>query len=62
MMVELVEMHSEFVSYYGPDMDGTPKWMEGEKLSKILSVLHKIVMEDEGNDLSPLMPLYRYIY
>jgi integrator complex subunit 9 len=61
-MVELVEMHSEFVSYYGPDMDGTPKWMEGEKLSKILSVLQKIVIEDEGNDLSPLMPLYRYIY
>ncbi|CAM0884250.1 unnamed protein product [Alopecurus aequalis] len=58
MMVELVEMHSEFVSYYGPDMDGTPKWMEGEKLGKLLSVLQKIVIEDEGNDLSPLMPLY----
>jgi integrator complex subunit 9 len=61
-MVELVEMHSEFVSYYGPDMDGTPKWMEGEKHSKILSVLQKIVIEYDGNDLSPLMPLYRYIY
>ena len=61
MMMELVEMHSEFVSYYGPDMDGTPKWMEGEKLGKLLSVLQKIVIDNEGNDLSPLMPLYRYI-
>ncbi|KAM0931196.1 hypothetical protein ACQ4PT_000300 [Festuca glaucescens] len=58
MMVELVEMHSEFVRYYGSDMDGTPKWMEGEKLSKLLSSLQKIGIEDEGNDLSPLMPLY----
>lgn len=58
MMGELVEMHSEFVSYYGPDMDASPKWMEGEKLSKLLSVLQKIVIEDEGNDSSPLMPLY----
>ncbi|KAM0923030.1 hypothetical protein ACQ4PT_005799 [Festuca glaucescens] len=60
MMVELVEMHSKFVSYYGPDMDGTPKWMEGEKLSKLLSMLQKIGIEDEGNDLAPLMPLYSY--
>jgi integrator complex subunit 9 len=62
MMLELVEMHSEFVRYYGPDMDGTPKWREREKLSKLLSLLQKIGIEDEGNDLSPLMPLYRYIY
>lgn len=58
MMAELVEMHSEFVSYYGPDMDGTPKWMEGEKLGKLMSMLQKIGIEDEGNDLAPLMPLY----
>jgi hypothetical protein len=43
-------------------MDGTPKWMERGKLYKLLSVLKKIVIEDEENDLSPLMPLYRYIY
>ncbi|KAM0923026.1 hypothetical protein ACQ4PT_005796 [Festuca glaucescens] len=58
MMVELVQLHSEFVRYYGPDMDGTPKWMEGEKLSKLLSLLQKTGIKDEGNDLSPLMPLY----
>jgi hypothetical protein len=29
---------------------------------KFLSALKKIVIEDEENDLSPLMPLYRYIY
>jgi hypothetical protein len=61
-MLELVEMHSQFVSFYGPDMDGIPKWMEGEKHSKLMSMLQKIGIEDEGNDLSPLMPLYRYIY
>ncbi|KAK1669073.1 hypothetical protein QYE76_057232 [Lolium multiflorum] len=58
MMLDLVEMHFEFVRYYGPDMDGTPKWREREKLSKLLSLLQKIGIEDEGNDLSPLMPLY----
>uniref|UniRef100_A0ACD5XC49 Uncharacterized protein n=1 Tax=Avena sativa TaxID=4498 RepID=A0ACD5XC49_AVESA len=58
MMVELVEMHSAFASYYGPDMAETPKWMDGEKLGKLLSLLQNIVIEDEGSDLSPLMPLY----
>ncbi|KAK1669082.1 hypothetical protein QYE76_057241 [Lolium multiflorum] len=58
MMEELVEMHSQFVSFYGPDMDGIPKWMEGEKHSKLMSMLQKIGIEDERNDLSPLMPLY----
>jgi integrator complex subunit 9 len=62
MMAELVEMHSQFVSFYGPDMDGIPKWMEGEKHSKLMSMLQKIGIEDERNDLSPLMPLYRYIF
>lgn len=47
MMRELVEMHSEFVRYYGPDIDGPPKWMEGEKLDKLMSVLQKVVNEDE---------------
>ena len=60
MMGELVEMHSEFVRYYGPDLDGSPKWMQGEKLHKLLSSLQNIVIEDEGMDLAPLMPLYRY--
>uniref|UniRef100_A0A453G8X6 Uncharacterized protein n=1 Tax=Aegilops tauschii subsp. strangulata TaxID=200361 RepID=A0A453G8X6_AEGTS len=58
MMGELVEMHSEFVRYYGPDTDGPPKWMQGEKLHKLLSLLQNIVIEDEGMDLAPLMPLY----
>ncbi|KAM3334650.1 hypothetical protein ACQJBY_029220 [Aegilops geniculata] len=58
MMGELVEMHSEFVRYYGPDTDGTPKWMQGEKLHNLLSSLQNIVIEDEGMDLAPLMPLY----
>ncbi|VAH67423.1 unnamed protein product [Triticum turgidum subsp. durum] len=58
MMGELVEMHSEFVRYYGPDTDVPPKWMQGEKLHKLLSSLQNIVIEDEGMDLAPLMPLY----
>ncbi|KAM3334642.1 hypothetical protein ACQJBY_029215 [Aegilops geniculata] len=58
MMGELVEMHSEFVRYHGPDTDGSPKWMQGEKLHKLLSSLQNIVIEDEGMDLAPLMPLY----
>ena len=57
-----MEMHSQFVSFYGPDMDGIPKWMEGEKHSKLMSMLQKIGIEDERNDLSPLMSLYRYIF
>uniref|UniRef100_A0A453G8N0 Beta-Casp domain-containing protein n=2 Tax=Aegilops tauschii subsp. strangulata TaxID=200361 RepID=A0A453G8N0_AEGTS len=58
MMGELMEMHSEFVRYYGLDTDGSPKWMQGEKLHKLLSSLQNIVIEDEGMDLAPLMPLY----
>ncbi|RLN04807.1 hypothetical protein C2845_PM13G16730 [Panicum miliaceum] len=58
MMGELVEMHREFVRYYGPDTDGLPKWMEGEKLNEFPSVLQKAVTEDEGNGLISLMPLY----
>lgn len=58
MMGELLEMHSEFLSYYGPDTDGPPKWMQGEKLHQLLSSLQNIVIEDEGIDLAPLMPLY----
>ncbi|KAJ1259900.1 hypothetical protein BS78_10G191400 [Paspalum vaginatum] len=58
MMVELVEMHREFVRYYGPDMDGPPKWMEGEKFNELLSALQKAVIEDDGNYSTPLMPLY----
>lgn len=61
MMGELVEMHCEFVRYYGPDMDGSPKWMEGEELNKLMSVLQKIVVEDEEKYLSALMPLYRSV-
>ncbi|PUZ53384.1 hypothetical protein GQ55_5G048200 [Panicum hallii var. hallii] len=58
MMGELVEMHREFVRYYGPDTDGLPKWMEGEKLNEFPSVLQKAVTEDKGNGLISLMPLY----
>ncbi|KAG2602772.1 integrator complex subunit 9 homolog isoform X1 [Panicum virgatum] len=58
MMGELVEMHREFIRYYGPDMDGLPKWMEGEKLNELLPVFQKTVTEDEGKDLISLMPLY----
>ncbi|KAJ1286724.1 hypothetical protein BS78_03G374100 [Paspalum vaginatum] len=58
MMVELVEMHREFVRYYGPDMDGPPKWMEGEKFNELLSILQKAVIEDDGNYSTSLMPLY----
>ncbi|RLN22372.1 hypothetical protein C2845_PM07G32190 [Panicum miliaceum] len=58
MMGELVEMHREFVRYYGPDTDGLPKWMEGEELNELPSVLQKAVTEDEGKDLISLMPLY----
>ncbi|PVH37635.1 hypothetical protein PAHAL_5G049500 [Panicum hallii] len=58
MMGELVEMHREFVRYYGPDTDGLPKWMEGEKLNEFPSLLQKAVTEDEGNGLISLMPLY----
>jgi len=61
MMGELVEMHREFIRYYGPDMDGLPKWMEGEKLNELLPVLQKTVTEDEGKDLISLMPLYRCV-
>ncbi|XP_039787588.1 integrator complex subunit 9 homolog [Panicum virgatum] len=58
MMGELVEMHREFVRYYGPDTDGLPKWMEAEKLNELPSVLQKAVTEDRGKDLISLMPLY----
>ena len=58
-MGELVEMHREFVRYYGPDTDGLPKWMEAEKLNELPSVLQKAVTEDRGKDLISLMPLYR---
>ena len=61
MMGELVKMHREFVRYYGPDTDGLPKWMEAEKLNELPSVLQKAVTEDEGKDLTSLMPLYRCI-
>ena len=57
MMGELVEMHREFVRYYGPDTDGLPKWMEAEKLNELPSVLQKAVTEDRGKDLISLMPL-----
>ncbi|TVU36110.1 hypothetical protein EJB05_18026, partial [Eragrostis curvula] len=58
MMEELVEMHREFVRYYGPDTVETPEWMEGEKLIELISLLQKPVIEDEGKDLTSLMPLY----
>ncbi|XP_034593755.1 uncharacterized protein [Setaria viridis] len=58
MMRELVEMHRAFVRYYGPDTDGLPKWMEGDKLNGLVSMLQKLVTEDEGKDLTSLMPLY----
>ena len=61
MMGELVEMHREFIRYYGPDMDGLPKWMEAEKLNELPSVLQKAVTEDRGKDLISLMPLYRCV-
>ncbi|RLN04165.1 hypothetical protein C2845_PM13G19970 [Panicum miliaceum] len=58
MMGELVEMHREFIRYYGPDTDGLPKWMEGDKLNELLSMLQKPVTQDEGKDLTSLIPLY----
>ncbi|KAG8096818.1 hypothetical protein GUJ93_ZPchr0013g35371 [Zizania palustris] len=58
MMTELVEMHREFVRCYGPDMDGSPVWIEGEKVKKLLSVLQKSGVEYDGDDLSALLPLY----
>nr|CAB3479190.1 unnamed protein product [Digitaria exilis] len=58
MMGELVEMHREFVRYYGPDTGELPRWMEGEKLNELLSMLEKAVTVDKGYDLSSLMPLY----
>uniref|UniRef100_A0A0E0KB58 Beta-Casp domain-containing protein n=1 Tax=Oryza punctata TaxID=4537 RepID=A0A0E0KB58_ORYPU len=59
MMRELVEMHHEFVRCYGPDRDQSPLWMEGEKLKKLMSVLQKIMTEDEGNNnLAALVSLY----
>ncbi|KAL6616579.1 hypothetical protein ACP70R_038849 [Stipagrostis hirtigluma subsp. patula] len=58
MMGELVEMHCQFVRYYGPDMDELPEWMAGEKLNKFLSILQKALIEDEISDLASLMPLY----
>jgi integrator complex subunit 9 len=61
MMGELVEMHREFVRYYGPDDAESPKWMEGKKLNEFLSLLQKSVIEDESNDLTSLMPLYRSV-
>lgn len=61
MMGELVEMHRDFVRYYGPDTNGLPKWMEGDKLNELLSVSQKPVTEDEGKDLTSLMPLYRSV-
>ncbi|OEL31037.1 hypothetical protein BAE44_0007944, partial [Dichanthelium oligosanthes] len=61
MMGELVDMHREFVRYYGPDTDGLPKWMEGEKFNELLLLLQKVVAEDEGKDLTSLMPLYRSV-
>lgn len=61
MMGELVEMHREFVRYYGPDTGELPRWMEGEKLNELLSMLEKAVTVDKGYDLSSLMPLYRFV-
>ncbi|XP_062207828.1 uncharacterized protein LOC133909422 isoform X2 [Phragmites australis] len=58
MMGELVELHHEFVRYYGPDTDRSPKWMEGEKLNELLPMLPKAVIEDERKELTSLMPLY----
>ncbi|CAO2172470.1 unnamed protein product [Urochloa humidicola] len=58
MMGELVEMHRKFIRYYGPDTDGLPKWMEGDKLNELLLMLQKLVAEDEGKDVTSLMPLY----
>ncbi|KAL6626483.1 hypothetical protein ACP70R_030209 [Stipagrostis hirtigluma subsp. patula] len=61
MMGELVQMHRQFVRYYGPDMDELPEWMEGEKLNKFLPILLKALIEDEIKDikdLASLMPLY----
>ncbi|CAO2181984.1 unnamed protein product [Urochloa humidicola] len=58
MMGELVEMHHEFIRYYGPDTDGIPKWLEGDKLNELLSMLQKPVTEDDSKDLTSLMPLY----
>lgn len=59
MMEELVEMHREFVRYYGPDTDASPKWMEGEELNELMSMSQKAVIEGRENDLTSLVPLYR---
>lgn len=61
MMEELVEMHREFVRYYGPDTDASPKWMEGEGLNELMSMLQKAVIEDRENDSTSLVPLYRSV-
>ncbi|ONM35365.1 uncharacterized protein [Zea mays] len=58
MMEELVEMHREFVRYYGPDTDASPKWMEGEELNELMSMSQKAVIEGRENDLTSLVPLY----
>ncbi|CAD6228590.1 unnamed protein product [Miscanthus lutarioriparius] len=58
MMEELVEMHREFVRYYGPDTDASPKWMEGEELNELMSMLQKAVIEGREYDSNSLVPLY----
>ena len=61
MMEELVEMHREFVRYYGPDTDASPKWMEGEELNELMSMLQKAVIEGREYDSNSLVPLYRSV-
>ncbi|KAG0540652.1 hypothetical protein BDA96_03G427300 [Sorghum bicolor] len=58
MMEELVEMHCEFVRYYGSDTDVSPKWMEGKEFNELMSMLQKAVIEDKENDSASLVPLY----
>ena len=56
-----MEMHCEFVRYYGSDTDVSPKWMEGKEFNELMSMLQKAVIEDKENDSASLVPLYRSV-
>lgn len=60
MMEELVKMHREFVMYYGPDTDVSPKWMKEEELSGLMPMLQRVIGNRENYSTS-LIPLYRSV-
>lgn len=58
-MEDLVNMHKEFIQFYGPESDA-PTWMKWDKLELLPLALKQTVFGSEETDFGCWKLLYRY--